>query len=110
MYVCHVFHTQESFFPCSISGRGNESLFHHVLLQLIRAAWQAASERLQGFDELSMASLRFRQTLRGEPASTDPHVLRPFEVSVWVRLGASLPAQWIVSLSTALSVLCTTYM
>ena len=53
---------------------------HPPLLQLIRAAWQAASERLQGFDELSQASLRFRRALPGEPASADPHVLRAFEV------------------------------
>ena len=54
----------------------------HVPLKLIRSAWQAASERVQGFDELSMASLRFTQLLPDEPDTAEPHVLKPFEVGV----------------------------
>ena len=89
-----------------------------LVLKLIRQAWQAASERLQGFDELSQASLRFRKTLPGEPPSTDPHVLQPFEVCRWlyvhtvvhmyirmgeVSLGASIRTK-------ALLLFCTSYL
>ena len=57
-----------------------------AVFQFIRTAWQAASEWVQGYDELNVASVRFRLYVPGEtlPARWQLNVLRRHEVCVCV--------------------------